>query len=120
YYVTRMNTKVMKERLHQRLHKHKFKLDLIERLFCGSRSGNDHTGTAIKRWEPTSSNTVKEYNKLCANIVSLIWSKKAPTGTVALSPIPTKDIFWLDVNDAIWQDMGLDKDRAPAAWLIDD
>jgi hypothetical protein len=54
---------------------------------------NDHAGAAIKRWEPTISNTVKEYNKLCANIASLIRSKKAPAGAVALSPIPAKDIF---------------------------
>jgi hypothetical protein len=81
---------------------------------------NDHAGAAIKRREPTISNTVKEYNKLCADIASLIRSKKAPAGAVAPSPIPAKDIFQLDVDDAIWQDMGLDEDTAPAAWLVDD
>ncbi|KAJ7686051.1 hypothetical protein B0H14DRAFT_3534785 [Mycena olivaceomarginata] len=106
-----MNTKVMKDRLRQRLREHKFELDLIEWSFRRSRSENqknDHAGAAIKRQEPTISNTVKEYNKLCADIASLIRSKKAP------------HIFQLDVNNAIWQDMGLDEDTAPEAWLVDD
>ncbi|KAJ7354318.1 hypothetical protein DFH08DRAFT_955712 [Mycena albidolilacea] len=110
YYVARMNAKVLKERLRQRLREHKFELDLIERSFRRSRSENqknDHAGAAIKRREPTISNTVKEYNKLCANIASLIRNKKAPAGT-------------LDVDDAIWQDMGLDEDTVPASWLVDD
>jgi hypothetical protein len=81
---------------------------------------NDHAGAAIKRREPTISNTVKEYNKLCADIASLIRNNKAPAGAVAPSPIPAKDIFQLDVDDAIWQDMGLDEDTAPASWLVDD
>ncbi|KAJ7753016.1 hypothetical protein B0H14DRAFT_2635656 [Mycena olivaceomarginata] len=70
YYAARMNAKVMKDRLRQRLREHKFELDLIERSFRCSRSENqknDHAGAAIKRREPTISNTVKEYNKLCAD-----------------------------------------------------
>ncbi|KAJ7689373.1 hypothetical protein B0H14DRAFT_2652810 [Mycena olivaceomarginata] len=118
YYAARMNTKVLKERLCQRLRECKF-----ERLFRRSRSENqknDHAGAVIKHREPTISNTVKEYNKLCADIASLIRNKKAPAGAVAPSPIPIKDIFQLDVDDAIWQDMGLDEDTAPASWLVDD
>ncbi|KAJ7788818.1 hypothetical protein B0H14DRAFT_2267290, partial [Mycena olivaceomarginata] len=123
YYVARMNAKVMKDRLRQRLRERKFELDLIERSFRRSRSENqknDHAGAAIKRREPTISNTVKEYNKLCTDIASLIRSKKAPAGAVAPSPIPAKDIFQLDVDNAIWQDMGLDEDTAPAEWLVND
>ncbi|KAJ7898156.1 hypothetical protein B0H14DRAFT_2291491, partial [Mycena olivaceomarginata] len=123
YYAAHMNAKVMKDRLRQRLREHKFELDLIERSFRRSRSENqknDHAGAAIKHREPTISNTVKEYNKLCADIATLIRSKKAPAGAVAPSPIPAKDIFQLDVDDAIWQDMGLDEDTEPAAWLVDD
>ncbi|KAJ7766951.1 hypothetical protein B0H14DRAFT_3509935 [Mycena olivaceomarginata] len=135
YYAARMNAKVLKERLRQRLREHKFELDLIERVvpslekWCvvftchhmmsltirvTENQKNDHAGAAIKRREPTISNTVKEYNKLCADIASLIRNNKAPAGAVAPSPIPAKDIFQLDVNDAIWQDMGLDEDTAPA------
>ncbi|KAJ7854158.1 hypothetical protein B0H14DRAFT_3085541 [Mycena olivaceomarginata] len=122
YYAARMNAKVMKDRLRQRLRECKFKLDLIERSFRCSRKNqkNDHAGAAIKRREPTISNTVKEYNKLCADIATLNRSKKAPAGALAPSPIPAKDIFQLDVDDAIWQDMGLDEDTEPAAWLVDD
>ncbi|KAJ7757316.1 hypothetical protein B0H14DRAFT_3096603 [Mycena olivaceomarginata] len=115
YYAAHMNAK--------RLHKCKFELDLIEWSFHCSRSENqknDHAGAAIKRREPTISNMVKEYNKLCVDIVTLIRSKKAPAGMVALSPIPAKDIVQLDIDNTIWQDMGLDEDTEPAAWLVND
>ncbi|KAJ7726870.1 hypothetical protein B0H14DRAFT_2410351, partial [Mycena olivaceomarginata] len=117
-----MNAKVLKERLRQRLRERKFELDLIDagRSVARENQKNDHAGAAIKRREPTISNTVKEYNKLCADIALLIRNNKAPAGAVAPSPIPAKDIFQLDVDDAIWQDMGLDEDTAPASWLVDD
>ncbi|KAJ7224979.1 hypothetical protein B0H12DRAFT_1240761 [Mycena haematopus] len=122
YYAARMNTKVLKERLRQRLRERKFELDLIERSFRRSRSENqrnDHAGAAIKRREPTINNTVKEYNKLCADISTLIKAKKAPGGAVAPTPIPAKGIYQLDVDDVIWQDLGLDDDTTPELWLVD-
>ncbi len=30
-----------------------------------------------------------------------------------------KGLYQLDVDDAIWQDIGLDDDAAPARWLVD-
>ncbi|KAF7341438.1 hypothetical protein MVEN_01880900 [Mycena venus] len=122
YYAARMNAKILKEWLRQRLRERKFELDLIKRSFRRTRSENqrnEHAGAAIKRREPTITSTVKQYNKLCADIATLIKAKKAPADAVALTPIPTKEIYQLDVDDAIWQDIGLDQDTEPVLWLSD-
>ncbi|KAJ7193765.1 hypothetical protein B0H12DRAFT_1039333 [Mycena haematopus] len=122
YYAARMNAKVLKERLRQRLRERKFELDLIERSFRRTRSENqrnDHAGAAIKRREPTISTTVKEYNKLCAEISTLLKAKKGPAGAAAPTPIPAKGVYQLDVDDVIWQDLGLDDDTTPELWLVD-
>ncbi|KAF7372750.1 hypothetical protein MSAN_00480600 [Mycena sanguinolenta] len=122
YYAARMNAKVLKDRVRQRLRERKFELDLIERSFRRTRSENqknEHAAAAIKRREPTINNNVRDYNKLCAEISTLIQGKRAPAGAVAPTPIPVKGIFQLDVDDAIWQDLGLDDDTTPARWLVD-
>lgn len=49
----------------------------------------------------------------------MIKVKKAPQGTIAPTPIPARGLYQLDVDDAIWQDIGLDDDAAPALWLVD-
>ncbi|KAF7374037.1 hypothetical protein MSAN_00284400 [Mycena sanguinolenta] len=116
YYAARMNAKVLKDRVRQRLRERKFELDLIERSFRRTRSENqknEHAAAAIKRREPTINNNVRDYNKLCAEISTLIQGKRAPAGAVAPTPIPVKGIFQLDVDDAIWQDLGLDDDTTP-------
>ncbi|KAJ7801249.1 hypothetical protein B0H14DRAFT_3092472 [Mycena olivaceomarginata] len=102
----------------------KFELDPIERSFRWTRSKNqrnDHASQAIKRQEPNISKLLKTYNKLCEEIASLIRNKKAPKGAVAPPPIPEKGLYQLDVDDAIWQDAGLeDVDGEPPRWLTDD
>ncbi|KAF7343619.1 hypothetical protein MSAN_01982500 [Mycena sanguinolenta] len=116
YYAARMNAKVLKDRVRQRLRERKFELDLIERSFRRTRSENqknEHAAAAIKRREPTINNNVRDYNKLCVEISTLIQGKRAPAGAVAPTPIPVKGIFQLDVDDAIWQDLGLDDDTTP-------
>ncbi|KAF8132633.1 hypothetical protein K438DRAFT_2130094 [Mycena galopus ATCC 62051] len=97
YYTARMNAKVVKERLLSKLRDRKFERDPIERKL------------------------VKTYNKLCDDISNFIKSKKAPKGAVAPPPIPEKGLYQLDVDDMIWQDVGLDDaDGPPPPWLVDD
>lgn len=88
-----------------------------------------HTASAVQRREPTISKLVTEYNKLCAQITKLIADKKAPPGSIAPLPIPPKGIWQLDVDDAIFQDIGLhdreyddddDDDVEPPAWMYDE
>ena len=52
-----------------------------------------------------------------------IASRKAPANSVAPLPIPTKQLFSLDVNDLIWEDVGLDEEGRvgdPPLWLSEE
>ncbi|KAJ7635442.1 hypothetical protein B0H17DRAFT_1217284 [Mycena rosella] len=125
YYALQMNGRAVKERLRAKLRDRKFELDPIERSFRRTRSENqrnEHAGAAIKRREPNIARLVKEYNKICDQIEALIKAKKAPARAGAPVPMPAKGIYQLDVDDVIWQDLGLDGDEegAPPLWLQDD
>ena len=68
----------------------------------------DHTRVSTKRREPPILNHVKMYNNLCKEIHKLIAQKKAPAGAIAPLSINSEGVFKLDVDDEIWQDIGLD------------
>jgi hypothetical protein len=76
----------------------------------------------IKRREPGILKLTKMYNDLCNQLRSCVQRRKAPRNAVLPQPIDTKQLFVLDVNDDIWQDVGLgdneDDDTAPL-WLSD-
>ncbi|KAJ7806688.1 hypothetical protein B0H14DRAFT_3483868 [Mycena olivaceomarginata] len=102
YYNARMNARATKRRLCDRLRQRKFKLDLVERSFLTT-----------------------EYNKQCAKVAQLIRDKNAPRGAFAPHPIPDSQLWKLDVDDEIWEDVGLDDDETeqqttPPLWLCDD
>ncbi|KAJ7501610.1 hypothetical protein B0H11DRAFT_1713561 [Mycena galericulata] len=126
YIRLRMNARALKRRLRDRLRSRKFELDKVERSF--RRLVNDqklysHTESAVKRREPTIAKANTEYNKLCVEIGKLIKSGKAPPNAVAPRPIPSKELWQLDVDDGIWEDVGLDDDDVltePPPWLADD
>ncbi|KAJ7612604.1 hypothetical protein FB45DRAFT_981861 [Roridomyces roridus] len=124
YYTARMNARAVKDRLRARLRDRKFEMDPIERSVRRTRSENqrnEHAGAAIKRREPNISRLVQTYNKLCEQIQSLISKKKAPPHSVAPLPVPSKGIYQLDVDDVIWQDLGLDEEESrPPLWLSDE
>jgi hypothetical protein len=65
---------------------------------------------------------VKTYNNLCGQISQLIKDKKAPLGAIAPQPIAKEGLFKLDVDDDIWQDVGLDEDGEGfiPGWLGDE
>ena len=50
----------------------------------------------------------KKYNELCAKLEAMIKKKQAPHGARAPHPIASDGLFKLDVDDDIWQDLGLD------------
>ncbi|KAJ7166575.1 hypothetical protein C8R43DRAFT_946120, partial [Mycena crocata] len=115
YYSERMNARAVKERLWVRLRDRKFELSVIERSVRRTTSG-----AAIKRREPGIAKLSATYNKICAKIASLIATGKAPRGAVAPEPVPTKGLYQLDVDDAIWQNLGLDDEElgsTPPLWL---
>lgn len=61
-------------------------------------------------------------------MLSLIRHRKAPAGAICPQKIEPKGLFALDVDDDIWQDIGLDNDNGdhqndnlvPPLWLSDD
>ncbi|KAJ7441391.1 hypothetical protein B0H11DRAFT_1749809 [Mycena galericulata] len=124
YYTARMNAKALKERLRSKLRDRKFELDPIERSVRRTTSENqrnEHASAAIKRREPSINKLVAAYNKLCEKIRTLIAAKQAPKGAVPPVPVPAKGIYQLDVDDVIWQDLGLDdEDSTPPLWLSND
>ncbi|KAJ7912862.1 hypothetical protein B0H13DRAFT_1504668, partial [Mycena leptocephala] len=112
-----------------RLHARKFELDPVERALQQPVKGpysklHAHTAAAVKRREPTITKLAGEYNKLCAQIAKLIKDGKAPRGSIPPVPIPAKGLWQLDVDDAIFQDVGLDDNdngsTEPPLWLCDE
>ncbi|KAJ7774680.1 hypothetical protein B0H14DRAFT_3095901 [Mycena olivaceomarginata] len=101
YYNARMNARATKRRLRDRLRQRKFELDLVERSFrrlVNEQKLYSHTEAAVKRREKGIQNLALEYNKQCAK---------------------------LDVDDDIWEDVGLEDDETeqqttPPPWLCDD
>ncbi|KAJ6534507.1 hypothetical protein DFH09DRAFT_1092099 [Mycena vulgaris] len=116
YYSAQMNTKIFKEQLRGKLRDRKFELN------PSKNQRNEHASAAITRREPNIARLVKLYNQSCVEIKALIDTKKAPKGAIAPIPVPAKGIYQLDVDDAIWQDLGLDRDEQGVAplWLSDE
>ena len=82
---------------------------------------NKHTSSSVKRREPGIVNLTRTYNDLCRQLSQLIKTKKAPNGAISPEPIQRDGLFKLDVDDDIWQDIGLDDQSGPLPrWLSDD
>ncbi|KAJ7080149.1 hypothetical protein B0H15DRAFT_953635 [Mycena belliarum] len=127
YMQLRMNARALKRRLRDRLRARKFELDRVERSFrrlVNEEKLYTHTESAVKRREPTISKVNADYNKLCREMSSLVAQGKAPRGAVAPVEIPAKGVWKLDVDDAVWEDVGLDDDQTratePPLWLSDE
>ena len=82
-----------------------------------------HIEDAVKRRDPGIQEVLRQYNRLCNEMDKLISYKKAPKNAVAPKPIDRDSIWGLDVNDEIWQDIGLDDaydQTEPPLWLKSD
>ena len=77
---------------------------------------------SVKHHEPTIVKAANTYNDLCCQLAGLIASGQAPPGSVAPQPIQRDGLFKLDVDDDIWQDVGLDDqyDGGIPLWLGDE
>lgn len=90
-------------------------------IFPAENKLHANTEHSIKRREPGILKLVSIYNGLCSQLRSLIRQHRAPPSAVPPHIIPRDGIFLLDVDDDIWQDVGLDDDTMmPPAWLSDD
>ncbi|KAJ7697423.1 hypothetical protein B0H17DRAFT_1130398 [Mycena rosella] len=126
YIELRINAHALKRRLRDRLRARKFERDRVERSSRRQQASEQkllaHTDSAVKRREPQISHLKNDYNKLCDAIVIEIREKRAPRGAVAPERINTKALYALDVDDAIWQDVGLQDEgqKEPPLWLSSD
>ncbi|KAJ3712522.1 hypothetical protein C8R42DRAFT_594593 [Lentinula raphanica] len=123
----RMNAHALKLRLRKCLTSRKFERDRIERSFrrqqYNDRKVRTHTEDAVKQRDPGIQALARRYNALCNQMKDLLNARKAPRNAIAPQPIPVKELFNLDVDDAIWQDVGLDDAgdcENPPAWLMDE
>ncbi|KAF9231180.1 hypothetical protein BU15DRAFT_68549 [Melanogaster broomeanus] len=77
---------------------------------------------AMKHHEPTLLCLMSTYNTLCGILATLIRQHKAVRGAVVPHPISRDGLYELDVDDDIWQDVGLvdDDNVDPPPWLADE
>ncbi|KII83586.1 hypothetical protein PLICRDRAFT_119196 [Plicaturopsis crispa FD-325 SS-3] len=127
YVRVRMNARALKKRIRDRLRQRKFELERLEREYrhtVNEKNLRSHTKSRIRTREPGILSLAKSYNTLCDQLVSLIRKGKALPGAVAPTPIAREGLFKLDVDDDIWQDIGLDEEDNTATdipgWLGDD
>ena len=81
---------------------------------------NTQTEGAVKRREPGISQLARSYNDMCKQLSTLKDQGRAPRNVVLLQPVKTKGLFDRDVDDDIWQEIGLDDvdgDTPVPAWL---
>lgn len=83
-----------------------------------------HTQERIRRREPGIVQLSKSYNALCDQLANLIRLGRGLPGCVAPTKISRDGLFRLDVDDDIWQDIGLEEDNGDhnsiPLWLGDD
>ncbi|KIJ59578.1 hypothetical protein HYDPIDRAFT_65682, partial [Hydnomerulius pinastri MD-312] len=119
-----MNALAVKTRIRDRLRQRKFELERIERAYrqtIGDQRLCSHAEASVKRREPTLLRLVTTYNRLCDKLLALIRQRRAMRGAIVPHYIPREGLFELDVDDDIWQDVGLADDEVdPPAWLAND
>ncbi|KAF8868724.1 hypothetical protein CPB84DRAFT_1818988 [Gymnopilus junonius] len=106
--------------IRDQLRQHKFELESLEKSYHKTA----HAGQQLKCKEPGIQNLAYKYNKLCQELEKLIQTKHAPQGARVPPQIELNGLFKLDVDDDIWQDIGLtnefDGSMAIPDWLEND
>ncbi|THU80594.1 hypothetical protein K435DRAFT_874226 [Dendrothele bispora CBS 962.96] len=123
-----MNARAVMVRLRERLRACKFELERLERSYRKQRSDqrlDEHTENSVKRHDPGIQELARKYNQIVREMKQLIILRRAPRNAVAPHPIDTSTLFNLDVDDTIWQDIGLNYDeeeenRVPPPWQADE
>ncbi|KAJ3747980.1 hypothetical protein DFH05DRAFT_1393313 [Lentinula detonsa] len=119
----RMNARALKMRLRTRLRARKFERNRIERS-ARRQQYNEHkiqdqTEDSVKRRDPGIQKLARSYNKYVSDMQELIRRRQAPRNAVPPLPIAVKGLFNLDIDDDIWEDVGLNDDdhEGPPPWL---
>ncbi|KAG6903946.1 hypothetical protein DXG01_013727, partial [Tephrocybe rancida] len=130
FLTARMNALALKQRLRDRLRARKFEMERLERSFRKQVNANNgldqkvdaHTASSVRSREPAITKVARSYNTLCTTMEKLFADGKAPLGAICPKQLELKGIFDLDVDDTIWEDIGLE-DGSPAApppWLANE
>ncbi|KAJ7040108.1 hypothetical protein C8F04DRAFT_1254251 [Mycena alexandri] len=135
YFELRMNACAMKVQLRDSLRSRKFELSRPERHIRRQQQEaqgvprneqklQTHTKAAVKKRQGKINRQKNKYNELCDLIAKEISKKRALAGAIPPDKIKNNDLYNLDVDDAIWQDIGLDgaddsNDELPPPWLAD-
>ncbi|KAL0574854.1 hypothetical protein V5O48_007108 [Marasmius crinis-equi] len=118
-----MNAVALKTRLMSHLRARKFQRDRLERSFrkqINEQKIHAQITQSVKRKDPSIQKLARDYNKLVSKMQKTINDHRAPRNAVAPRPIPLDKLFTLDVDDDIWQDVGLTDEwdsGAPPPWL---
>ncbi|KAG6904813.1 hypothetical protein DXG01_006992 [Tephrocybe rancida] len=125
FLTARMNALALKQRLRDRLRTRKFELDWLERSFrkqVNDQKVDAHTAASVKSRKPAISKLACSYNALCDTMQQLFNKGKVPRGAICPKQLELKGIFDLDVDDTIWEDIGLEEGTpaAPPPWLADE
>jgi hypothetical protein len=144
YIQCQMNACALKYCLWEKLWNRKFELDRMEQTYHRKKATGKskrgarwmeltaippdpklktHIEDAMKHCDPGIQELIRNYNKLCTQMASLIKRNKALKNAIAPEPINPKSIWGLDIDDKIWQDVGLDdtyNDQEPPLWLKDE
>ena len=78
-----------------------------------------HAQNQLKCKEPGIQTLARKYNKLCNDLEKMINKNRAPRGAISPLAIEMEGLFKLDVDDDIWQDIGLTDDLDDAAEIPD-
>ncbi|KAH8115012.1 hypothetical protein DFH11DRAFT_1507975 [Phellopilus nigrolimitatus] len=123
----RMNARAVKSRLRSKLQNRKFELQCNERPYSTQKSSSNRKKselieTQVKRRDPGIVQLAKKYNSLCDSLRRSAREGKAPRGARCPEPLTIKGLFDMDIDDAIWQDIGLydDDDGDIPRWLGDE
>jgi hypothetical protein len=110
---TIMPVLALKQCIRDYLRHRKFELENLE---CAYRKTinhiklEKHTESQLKCREPGIQTLARKYNAYCAELKVLINAGHAPRGAIAPLSIEMDGLFKLDVDDGIWQDIGLTDD----------
>lgn len=152
FFELRMNARAVKVQLRDSLRSRKFELSRAERISrrhlqeCkrstrfalesrltpltvqgiprNEQKLQTHTEAAVKKRQGKINKQKNVYNTLCDLMAKEIQQRRAPSGAIVPDKIKSNDVYNLDVDDAIWQDIGLDDERdgenaLPPGWLAD-
>ncbi|TFK31561.1 hypothetical protein BDQ12DRAFT_701529 [Crucibulum laeve] len=94
-----------------RLHDRKFELERLEQAYRHTVSNesklHQHIAVQRKQQEPNISHLATQYNDLCKSMELEMKNGRAPPGAITPNKINRDTLFSLDIDDDIWQDVGL-------------